>query len=80
MLVAAGTQIGVVTAIVGIGGGRMRFTGRTDHAGTTPMTARADALVAAGEFVSRVPGVARAAGPGAVATCGFVHATQRSRE
>ena len=75
VLEAAGTQIGVVTAIVGIGGGRMRFTGRTDHAGTTPMTARADALVAAGEFVSRVPGVARAAGPGAVATCGFVHAT-----
>lgn len=75
VLEAAGTQIGTVTAIVGIGGGRMRFTGRTDHAGTTPMTARADALVAAGEFVSRVPGVARAAGPAAVATCGFVHAT-----
>jgi N-carbamoyl-L-amino-acid hydrolase len=74
-LEAAGTQIGVVTAIVGIGGGRMRFTGRTDHAGTTPMTARADALVAAGEFVSRVPEVARAAGPAAVATCGFVHTT-----
>jgi N-carbamoyl-L-amino-acid hydrolase len=75
VLEAAGRQIGVVTAIVGIGGGLMRFTGRADHAGTTPMTARADALVAAGEFVSRVPGVACAAGPGAVATCGFVHAT-----
>jgi N-carbamoyl-L-amino-acid hydrolase len=75
VLEAAGRQIGVVTAIVGIGGGLMRFTGRTDHAGTTPMTTRADALVAAGEFVSRVPEVARAAGPRAVATCGFVHAS-----
>ncbi|HEX4832822.1 MAG TPA: Zn-dependent hydrolase [Trebonia sp.] len=74
-LEAAGTQAGVVTAIAGIGGGRMRFTGRTDHAGTTPMSERADALAAAGEFIARVPEAARAAGPRAVATCGFVHAT-----
>ncbi|HEY0246913.1 MAG TPA: Zn-dependent hydrolase [Gryllotalpicola sp.] len=71
----AGIEIGVVTAIVGLGGGRVRFLGRTDHAGTTPMAARADALAAAGEYISRVPAVARAAGPDAVASCGFVHAT-----
>ena len=33
VLEASGISIGVVTSIVGIGGGRVRFTGRGDHAG-----------------------------------------------
>ena len=41
------TQIGVVTAITGISRFIAQFSGRTDHAGTTPMDVRHDALMAA---------------------------------
>lgn len=50
-----GVDIGVVTGIVSIGGGTVRFTGRADHAGTTPMDARADAVVAVAQFMSGYP-------------------------
>jgi N-carbamoyl-L-amino-acid hydrolase len=39
----AGKRIGVVTGCVGIDGAVMKFTGQQNHAGTTPMEARADA-------------------------------------
>jgi N-carbamoyl-L-amino-acid hydrolase len=67
-----GTRIGVVTSIVGLCGGVVRFTGRTDHAGTTPMDARADALLAAARFIGAMPGIARASGPASVVTTGRV--------
>jgi N-carbamoyl-L-amino-acid hydrolase len=56
-----------VTAIAGQARGTMVFEGRADHAGTTPMDAREDALVAAAAFVLRVRAVAR---PGTFATVG----------
>jgi hydantoinase/carbamoylase family amidase len=66
-----GVDIGVVTGIVGIGRGRVVFTGRPDHAGTTPMKRRRDALRAAGAFVTRLPDAIEAASaPEAVITCG----------
>src|SRR5690606_9668350 len=37
VLEQAGKQIGIVTEIVGVERGRVIFTGRSDHAGTTPM-------------------------------------------
>jgi acetylornithine deacetylase/succinyl-diaminopimelate desuccinylase-like protein len=40
VLESAGARIGVVTAIVGMGGGRMEFRGRQDHAGTTHLRAQ----------------------------------------
>ena len=43
--------IGVVTGIVGTTRGWIRFEGRTNHAGTTPMDLRADAVVAAAHAV-----------------------------
>ena len=43
--------IGVVTDIVGIRRYELTFTGRADHAGTTPMELRSDALVAAARFI-----------------------------
>lgn len=43
--------IGVVTGIVGIVRGRVEVIGRSDHAGTTPMHARKDALAAGAEAV-----------------------------
>ncbi len=44
-------DIGVVTAIAGITRIEVIIEGRADHAGTTPMTGRADALVAASQLV-----------------------------
>jgi hydantoinase/carbamoylase family amidase len=64
-----GEPVGVVTAIAGQARGRVVFEGRADHAGTTPMDARDDALVAAARFVLRVQQAAREP---AVATVGFV--------
>jgi N-carbamoyl-L-amino-acid hydrolase len=43
-------QIGVATGIVGIRNYRLRYTGRADHSGTTPMDARRDAGLGACAF------------------------------
>jgi len=59
-LISASAAIGIVTSIVGIGSFTLRFGGRADHAGTTPLDARRDAgrgaaelIVAANEIVER---------------------------
>ena len=70
LLERAGEPLGVVNAIFGQARGEVVFTGRADHAGTTPMDAREDALVAAAAFVLRVRAEA-AARPGTVATVGI---------
>lgn len=54
-----GEPLGVVTAIAGQARGRRTFLGRADHAGTTPMDARADALVEAARFILHVRDCAR---------------------
>ena len=64
-----GEPLGVVTAIAGQVRGSRVFEGRADHAGTTPMAARKDALVEAAHFVLHVRECAR---DGAVATVGAV--------
>jgi allantoate deiminase len=46
-LEAAGNEIGVVTSIVGLTGYRVTLQGETNHAGTTPMETRRDALAGA---------------------------------
>jgi hydantoinase/carbamoylase family amidase len=51
VLEEAGTDIGVVTAIVGLLGLRVRFLGQANHAGTTPMRRRRDALAGAARAV-----------------------------
>jgi beta-ureidopropionase / N-carbamoyl-L-amino-acid hydrolase len=66
-------QIGVVTGIVGLGGGELVFTGRADHAGTTPMALRRDALRGAAELITRLPELTALVSPTAVATCGIMH-------
>ena len=65
-----GTQIGVVTAITGITRFIAKFTGRTDHAGTTPMDARHDALAAAAASVVAIEREACNAPGHAVSTVG----------
>jgi N-carbamoyl-L-amino-acid hydrolase len=67
-----GVDIGVVTSIVGLSGGYLDFLGRADHAGTTPMTMRKDALRAAAEFVLALPQLAAATGPSSVITTGRI--------
>jgi len=43
----AGNEVGVVTCVLGMFNYRIRFFGQADHAGTTPMHKRQDALFAA---------------------------------
>ena len=52
-------EIGVVTAIVGIRRHEVAVEGRADHAGTTPMSLRRDALVGAAGFIRAVDELAR---------------------
>ena len=47
VLESEGIEIGIVTGIVGLIGYRARFTGEANHAGTTPMGLRRDALCGA---------------------------------
>src|SRR5215210_5108714 len=70
-LEAAGAPLGVVTGIAATARGEVVFDGRAGHAGTTPMGSRADALVAAAEFVLRLRDAA-AAVDRAVATVGRI--------
>jgi len=64
-----GEPLGVVTAIAGQARGTRVFEGHADHAGTTPMGARADALVDAARFILHVRQCAR---EGTVATVGAI--------
>ncbi|NPD14746.1 Zn-dependent hydrolase [Xinfangfangia sp. D13-10-4-6] len=50
----AATDLGLVTAIAGITRIEVTLTGRPDHAGTTPMDLRADALVAGAGLVTDI--------------------------
>ncbi len=50
-LVRSAIKIGVVSGIVGINSFRLRYHGKANHAGTTPMDARADASLGASALV-----------------------------
>lgn len=54
-----GIDVGVVTGIVGITRHEVIFEGRADHAGTTPMFIRKDALAAAARLITAVRSLAR---------------------
>jgi acetylornithine deacetylase/succinyl-diaminopimelate desuccinylase-like protein len=69
VLAAADVPLGVVTSIVGYARGELVFDGSAGHAGTTPMSGRDDALVAAAEAVLRIRDAAHGI-DGAVATVG----------
>lgn len=70
VLVNSGTQLGIVEAIVGLRSLEVTVTGRADHAGTTPMDMRADALVAAAKLITRLNELAVEEGHATVATVG----------
>ncbi len=60
VLESEGIEIGVVTSIVGLRGYRVRLTGEANHAGTTPMRLRRDALSGAARIALELRDVARA--------------------
>jgi allantoate deiminase len=68
-----GLPLGVVEAIAGQTRMELVFTGLANHAGTTPMALRRDALVAAAEWAVAVEKEARVI-PGLVATVGALEA------
>jgi beta-ureidopropionase / N-carbamoyl-L-amino-acid hydrolase len=61
-LIESGRCIGAVTGIVGLRRRRVRFEGRADHAGTTPMTMRRDASMAMHAFALSAAKTLREAG------------------
>ncbi|HET7137239.1 MAG TPA: M20/M25/M40 family metallo-hydrolase [Gaiellaceae bacterium] len=69
VLAELGEPLGVVTAIAGQARGTRVFEGHADHAGTTPIALRRDALVEAARFVLHVRECAR---EGTVATVGYL--------
>jgi allantoate deiminase len=66
-----GIPLGIVNTIVGQSRLAVAFTGSANHAGTTPMHARRDAVAGAAEWITAVEASARGT-PGLVATVGRV--------
>ena len=73
VLESLGRPLGVMQAIVGQNRLEFTFSGQANHAGTTPMNLRRDALAAAAEWIVAVENLAKQT-PGIVATVGFVEA------
>jgi allantoate deiminase len=71
VLESLGLPLGVVETIAGQSRFDVLFEGHANHAGTTPMSLRHDALAGASEWICNVEREARAV-PGAVATIGRV--------
>ena len=71
ILETLGRPLGVVEAITGQRRLEVMFIGRANHAGTTPMDLRHDALAGAAEWITEVERIARNV-PGLVATVGAI--------
>jgi N-carbamoyl-L-amino-acid hydrolase len=69
------TDIGIVEGIVGIRWWDVTITGFANHAGTTPMDQRQDAMLAAGRFIDMVNRVVRSVPGRQVGTVGRLLAT-----
>lgn len=72
VLDARKVEIGLVQCIVGIQRYMITVHGRADHAGTTPMDMRIDAVEIATKVISKIPDMAREKGEGNVATTGYI--------
>jgi allantoate deiminase len=71
VLEAEGLSLAAVTSIVGQTRFALKFIGQANHAGTTPMNLRRDALAGAAEWISAVEALARRT-DGLVATVGRI--------
>lgn len=72
VLESQGMDIGVVRAIAGLERYVLEFRGQANHAGTTPMSLRDDALVKAARFICRCRETAAETDPEMVITVGRV--------
>jgi allantoate deiminase len=70
VLESSRTPLAVVSAIVGTAQLEVTVTGQPDHAGTTPMGLRRDALAGAAAMVQAIESIAQSLGKPAVATVG----------
>ncbi len=70
VLARSGRRVPAVSTITGIARTAVVLEGESNHAGTTPMTDRRDALVGAADVILAVRALARAAGAPAVGTVG----------
>ena len=75
LLEKAGLQIGVVQGIVGLRWFEVTVTGFSNHAGTTPMDQRRDAMLAAAKFTVAVNDAVRSVPGRTVATVGRMTVT-----
>jgi N-carbamoyl-L-amino-acid hydrolase len=75
LLEKSGVQIGVVEGIVGLRWFEVTITGFSNHAGTTPMDQRQDAMLAAAKFTVAVNEAVRSVPGRTVATVGRVVVT-----
>jgi N-carbamoyl-L-amino-acid hydrolase len=73
VLERTGKEIGVVQGVVGMRRKAITITGQANHAGTTPMDMRQDALVAAAQVVLAVRNIARRMPSSPVATVGYLN-------
>jgi len=71
ILYNSGVEVGLVRGIVGIKRFIVTVNGRPDHAGTTPMDMRIDAMNCAAKVISRLSDWAVEADENSVATVGF---------
>lgn len=79
LLESQGIPIGVVEGIVGILYHDVCIRGKADHAGTTPMALRRDALVAASRFITTVDETIRTGKYCRVGTVGRLEVSPNSR-
>ena len=79
VLDAQGKSLGIVTGALGITGLDVTIRGEANHAGTTPMSHRKDALAAAADAISRIRENCIAFGEPAVVTNGIIQAGPASK-
>lgn len=73
------TSVGIVSSIAGVNRYEVTVTGEANHAGSTAMADRKDALVAAAGFINRIPEVTTECGNEfTVATVGTIKVTPHS--
>lgn len=72
VLDAENIELGLVDCIVGIQRYMVTVHGRADHAGTTPMDMRLDAVDAATKVISKIADWAREKADGTVSTVGYI--------
>ena len=68
-----GLRVGVVEGVQGMAWWDGEYTGEANHAGTTPLNLRKDALLAASELCLKLRETAEKLGKGSVATMGRLH-------